>query len=449
MSPAPRPEAIDSRLVFHVYACVTIPAGIVAYMWPLLVSMPTGPGTWYGYGRIVAAVVAAVGCCAATFGAIDDPLDRRRALRGFANAHILFGVMLMIQWFTVMPQAWPALVGWIPLIIGLVLMYLAITGPGTNFTPSLPDLRPEGAAPGARIFAAHNKPGISHLRSQYEQQIRQAARQEERARLARDLHDAVKQQLFAIQTAAATAQARFDTDATGARTAVDQVRAAAREAMAEMEAMLDQLQASPIESAGLVEFLRRHCDALGFRTGATVTFEPGVLPDNRSLDPGATQAISRVAQEALANVARHARAQHVHVSLGLVAGRLVLVVKDDGSGFQPDRQPHGMGMSNSAVRAAEVGGTFEVASVPGGGTTVRFSVPVDQVASPRPYITRAAVWFIVLIVACLRMGWHGVHTNPLTILSVLIAAIAAARYGVAAYWLVRRDVGNRLSRARS
>ena len=56
-----------------------------------------------------------------------------------------------------------------------------------------------------------NKP-VARLRSEYEDQIRQAARQEERARLARDLHDAVKQQLFAIQTAGATAQARFESD---------------------------------------------------------------------------------------------------------------------------------------------------------------------------------------------------------------------------------------------
>jgi signal transduction histidine kinase len=85
--------------------------------------------------------------------------------------------------------------------------------------------------------------GLS-LRLQYEEQIREAARQEERVRLARDLHDAVKQQLFAIQAAAATVEARFDTDAAGARQALEQVRSSSREALTEMEVMLDQLQAA-------------------------------------------------------------------------------------------------------------------------------------------------------------------------------------------------------------
>jgi signal transduction histidine kinase len=438
MSPTPRPEAIDSRLVFLVYSCVTLSAGIIVYMWPLIFWMKPDATFGFAYDRVTAAVVAAFGSLAASFAAIEDPVARRRALLGFANAHLLLGVMLVLQWIALLSPVMPAIVGWAPLILGLVLLYLAITGPGADFTRALPALAVDRTRAGVRMFAVRNKAGIANLRSQYEQQIRQAAKQEERARLARDLHDAVKQQLFAIQTAAATAQARFDSDPEGAKAAVDQVRGAARDAMTEMEAMLDQLQAVPIENAGLVEFVRRQCDALGFRTGAVVQFETGLLPDNLALDPGARQALARVAQEALSNVARHARARHVHVTLGLAEGRLALTVKDDGSGFEPSGKRRGMGLANIATRAAEVGGTFEVVSVPGGGTMARFSVPCYETASPRPYVNRAAVWFVVLIVILALTESRGANADPWAIPIVLIAAIAVARYTVAAYWLMRR-----------
>jgi signal transduction histidine kinase len=440
MTAASRPEAIDSRLVLHLYACVTIPAGLVGYMWPVLVGM-TDTSAWLANGRVAAAAVAAVGCCAAGLGAIDDPVGRRRGLIGFAHAHILFGALLMAQSIAVRSATIPAPLAAVPVTIGLVLMYLAITGPGADFRGPLPALVPfDSKTTRNTRLMVRNKRSISYLRSQYEHDIRQAARQEERARLARDLHDAVKQQLFVIQTAAATAQARFDSDANGAKTAVDQVRAAAREAMTEMEAMLEQLQAAPLENAGLVASVRKQCDALGFRTGARVTFDVGTLPADSALDPGTRQALFRVAQEALANVARHARARNISVSLASIDGQLVLTVQDDGGGFKPEGQPRGMGMTNIAARAAEVGGNFEVVSVPDRGTTVRFSVPVQQQPYLKPYARRAIAWSVVLIssIVYVAVGARAPGTwLPATV--VLIAGIAVARYAVAAYRL-RRSV---------
>jgi len=429
----PRPEAIDSRLVFRIYAAVTLPAGFVAGGWPFLVDAAPDPVTQYAYIRIAAAVVAAFGCCAAALAAIDDPVGRRRALIGFANAHLVLGVMLALQWIALLEPSMPALVGWAPLTVGVVLLYLALTGPGSDFTAPLPPLALEHRV--GTHFAIRNKAALGHLRSQYEQQIRQAARQEERARLARDLHDAVKQQLFAIQTAAATAQARFDSDPGGARAALEQVRTAGRDAMAEMEAMLDQLQASPVENAGLVEFLRKQCDALALRTGAVVLFDAKSLPDNHALDPGARQALARVAQEALSNVARHARATRVDVTLALVDGRFVLTVQDNGSGFQTREPRSGMGMANIAARASEVGGTLEVTSAPGAGTTLRFWVPVREVSTPLPYIRRAAVWSLAVILIARFLGHGGAY--PWAPALLMVALIAVTRYAVAAYWLTR------------
>jgi signal transduction histidine kinase len=431
-----RPEAIDSRLVFRVYAAAALPLGIVTYMWPLLVPGSELSAPWIVRARLSAAVLVGLGTCAAALADVHDPVGRRRALVGFGHAHVMMGAMLLIQataqW---VPTISPAL-AWTVLISGLVLLYLAITGPGADFTPRLRPLA--GPDSGVHAFAVRNRRGIARLRSEYEEQIRQAARQEERARLARDLHDAVKQQLFVVQTAAATAQARFESDRPGALDALGQVRSAARDAMAEMEAMLDQLQGAPIENTALVAFLRRQCEALGLQTGARVNFTAGTLPPATALDPAARQTIARVAQEALSNVARHARAANVDVSLDTSDGRLVLTIKDDGSGFQTGETPgrQGMGMRNMALRAAETGGAVDIVSAPGSGTTVRFSVPCSEVSPPRVYVVRAAFWSAAALTGLALLA-RDTAMRPLWVMVVLIGGIAVARYSVAAVARIR------------
>ena len=442
MFATPRPEAIDSRLVFRIYASCALPFGSVTYLWPFILPIRDSPASVVRL-RVLGAVITALGCCASAFAAIDDPLGRRRGLMGFAHAHLMLGAMLGIQaWAQYSPPVAPSpLVASAAAITGLVLMYLGITGPGAVPWPRLPRPESDLAATARAGLHLRNRPALmSRLRSEYEMQIRNAARQEERARLARDLHDAVKQQLFVIQTAGATAQARFDTDAAGARAAVEQIRSAAREAMTEMEAMLDQLQSAPISNQGLIAFLRKQCEALGFRTGATVSFTAGSLPDERALDPGARQAIARVAQESLSNVARHARAQNVTVSLGPSEGWTVLTIKDDGTGFTPGNPPlqAGMGMENLAVRAAEVGGSLDVTSAPGAGTVVRFAVPDAEFLSPRFYVARLFVSSVILVGGAAVLATHNYTARLLAIPLMIIATIAIARYTVAAYTVERR-----------
>ncbi len=114
MSATWRPEAIDSRIAFHVYACVAIPAGLVAYSWPTLVDAPREPFTWYATARTIGAAIAGVGTIAAALAALEEPLSRRRALIGFAHAHILFGVLFLIQWLTVLTGTIPSMAGWAP-----------------------------------------------------------------------------------------------------------------------------------------------------------------------------------------------------------------------------------------------------------------------------------------------------------------------------------------------
>jgi signal transduction histidine kinase len=176
---------------------------------------------------VAAAVFVALALIAIGLSTIPNAVDRRRAFGWFVAAHFLVAPALV----SARRAVWPAGVadgmasGWG--LAAFMLYYSWFTAFGDPLW-----LWPRTATRAGAL----RRSSAELLRTQYEQSIRLAAAQEERNRLARDLHDSVKQQIFAIQTAAATAEARLGGDAAGARGALDTVRASAREAMAEMEA---------------------------------------------------------------------------------------------------------------------------------------------------------------------------------------------------------------------
>ena len=287
-----------------------------------------------------------------------------------------------------------------------------------------PQPRPTGLT--SLFQNSRQQESIEDLHSSYELQIRQTAAQEERNRLARDLHDSIKQQIFAIQTSAATAQVRFESDPEGAKSAIEAVRGSAREATAEMEVMLDQLRAAPLELGGLVESLRKHCEALGYRTGAEVKFELGTIPKNEQVPPGFAQACFRIAQESLANVAKHARAGLVEVSLASEGNELVLEVKDNGAGFNTASVNSGMGLENIKARVREFKGTVEIVSRAGEGTTMRAKLPFNPPEDERP----ANRWFTFLTTVASTFLVQGRRSS-------LYGVFIAAYLGVVLYLLYR------------
>jgi signal transduction histidine kinase len=155
--------------------------------------------------------------------------------------------------------------------------------------------------------------------------------------------------------------------------------------------LLGQLQAPPLEMAGLAEALKALTEAVGLRTGAVVRFEVEALPPPGVAGPGVAEALHRIAQEALANVARHARASSVQVRLSGSSGRLELEVADDGAGFEPSGGAGGMGLQNMRARMAEAGGELRIVSRPGEGTRVTASMPVDE---PAPALRRRHGWAV-------------------------------------------------------
>jgi signal transduction histidine kinase len=278
---------------------------------------------------------------------------------------------------------------------------------------------------GPRHPAAAAVRNTAELRDEWECRIREAAGQQERSRLAQELHDSIKQQIYAIQTHLAAAQARAGEAATAVLEPMEHARSSARQAMAEMNTLLDQLRASPLESVGLVEALRRQCEALECRTGAQVAAHIGTLPPNETLPPGAPSDIFRIAQEGLSNVARHARATHVELALKTAGGELTLHIRDDGQGFDPVNATGGMGLKNMMARAASIGGKLRIESVPGAGCTVTLQVPVAASGS-RELQRHLRLAGDAAVLAAL-LGWLGfavVETNGRSYLLPLAAAAA-------------------------
>jgi signal transduction histidine kinase len=212
-------------------------------------------------------------------------------------------------------------------------------------------------------------------------QMRETAAQDERNRLARDLHDTIKQQLFAINMAAATAQTLAPHDLSGTMEMVQEVRNLSQQAQVEMKALLTQLRPQPLAAVGLRQALQDQLEALHFRSEVAVELNGELPMESERLPPGAQEAIFRVAQEALSNIARHARAARTSVELSHDDSHFIMHVRDDGQGFIPGTANTGMGLGNMRTRIAEIGGSMAVESAPGAGTLLTISVPLVATSS--------------------------------------------------------------------
>jgi signal transduction histidine kinase len=396
MSTHPHPVRIDTRLLLQIYTGVAMATGVtLVLLGPWLVGPDPAGGSWVRAGEIrqVGALLAVAGCFSLPLANVDDHEARRRGLLWFAIGHAVLAGLAWLQHPQIQAAGHAARVSLDGSILAAVSMLMWIAWMHGEDAEGRFGVM-------VSLFGDTDASAPQHLRSEYQRRIEAAAAQEERHRLARDLHDSVKQQLFAIHTAAATAQARFEGDPGGVRAAVEQIRASAREAMSEMDAMLQGLRAAPLENVGLVGALQQASEALAFRTGARVDFVPGDLPPSASLPPGAHETAFRVAQEALSNVARHARATFVRVMLGNTDGALTLSIEDNGVGFDPTGSPRGQGLANMRSRAAECRGFLHVKRTEDGLTRVDLEIPstAPEPGESRRYRNNALVWAALVIV---------------------------------------------------
>jgi signal transduction histidine kinase len=230
-----------------------------------------------------------------------------------------------------------------------------------------------------KILAAHAAIALTHARL-YERE-RELAITTERARLARELHDAVAQKIFALRLTAQAAHNLVESDPERAREQLAQVGALATQAAAELSTAVGELRTPDLEGDGLAEALRKQVAVIdrahGSHGGPRVHFRCGPSP---SLPPTHDQVVLRVAQEALHNALRHAGASRIDVSLLAAAsdqpgGGVRLVVQDDGKGFDPAAAGRGLGLVSMRERADSVGGRLTVTTQADQGTVIELEVP--------------------------------------------------------------------------
>lgn len=197
----------------------------------------------------------------------------------------------------------------------------------------------------------------------------------ERARLARELHDSVVQTLYGISLGAGTAGEQLHHDPAQAQRSIAWIQETAAAGMTDLRDVILRLRPAALPAGGLVAALGHLLDTLqalhGCRTSAMLDAEPPTSADVR-------QALYRIAQEAVQNAAKHARAGHVSVRLFGEDMDVVLEVVDDGQGFRLDREyPGRLGVRSMRERAEGVGGRLDIFSGPGTGTIVRARLPAD------------------------------------------------------------------------
>jgi signal transduction histidine kinase len=215
------------------------------------------------------------------------------------------------------------------------------------------------------------------LHAQLLAQAREAGVLDERSRLAREIHDTIAQGLTGIITQLEAAGAA-DEEPEVRRRHLDTAAALARESLTEARRSVDALAPGRLAAAQLpdaiADMAKKWADTAGVELILDTTGDP------RPLLPELEVTLFRVAQEALANVGKHARASRVGLTMSYMDDVVVLDVRDDGRGFVPAEQPQphggsGFGLAGMEQRVRRVSGTFTVESAPDEGTALSASVP--------------------------------------------------------------------------
>ncbi|HYW87140.1 MAG TPA: sensor histidine kinase [Chloroflexota bacterium] len=197
---------------------------------------------------------------------------------------------------------------------------------------------------------------------------------EERQRLSRELHDSVTQALYGISLyAEAGGRALAEGDVVPVATHLQEIGETSQEALSEMRLLLFELRPTLLQEHGLVDALRGRLQAVESRSGLVTDF---ATEGEDRLPPDKEQELYRIAQEALNNTLKHAKASRVSVRLGIATDRVTLEIADDGLGFEPSGQiTDGFGLRGMRERVERLAGTLRVESSPGAGTRVHVEVP--------------------------------------------------------------------------
>jgi signal transduction histidine kinase len=201
------------------------------------------------------------------------------------------------------------------------------------------------------------------------------AQEDERARLARELHDDVTQRLALLAIEAGRTERKLPA---AAENPMRSMREGLVRLSEDVHALSYRLHPSVLEDLGLIAALRSECERFSGACATDLKLDIPDLPENPPRE--VALCVFRIVQEALRNIARHAAAANAQVSLRQAGGRLHLTVRDDGVGFDPEaRRGHAsLGLASMRQRAFLLGGSVTVESRPGGGTAVFATIPIKE-----------------------------------------------------------------------
>jgi signal transduction histidine kinase/YHS domain-containing protein len=233
------------------------------------------------------------------------------------------------------------------------------------------------------VLGAHTEQG---LRQQHAYIAALSTAQEaERGRLARELHDEVVQQLIALAHGVDRVQRLFERDPAQAGARLQEMRGEITGLVSELRRIIGALRPPALEELGLVPALEL---LLGRGRDGGPDVSLTVQGEARRLAPHSELALFRIVQEAWSNIIRHARAQHVDVTLNYTADCLLATIADDGVGFTPlpdDATPDGhWGVRGMCERAELAGGQLVMLSAPGRGTRIEVHIPYPGVGGRDP-----------------------------------------------------------------
>ncbi|HET9905858.1 MAG TPA: sensor histidine kinase [Anaerolineales bacterium] len=221
----------------------------------------------------------------------------------------------------------------------------------------------------ADLAREHNEQLLNELQAT-QQKLRDLAVVEERNRLARDLHDSVKQQVFAMSMQLGAARtALSETDQ--AYSSVIEAERLAQQAGAELSTLISALRPPSLENKTLTTAVREHVNEWSRQNKISTDLD---IDSNILVNPHSEQVLFRVLQEALANVARHSEANEVRVSLNAEKDDVTLLIEDNGIGFDTKQITKGVGLDSMKERLTAVNGTLEVTSIKPQGTRLTAKV---------------------------------------------------------------------------
>jgi signal transduction histidine kinase len=209
------------------------------------------------------------------------------------------------------------------------------------------------------------------------------AQEDERKRVARELHDDLGQSLIALALQSEAIEKLIDTDTEGAIHQLNLTRELITDTTDRMYELILALRPSTLDDLGLVAALRSHAER--FLSGSGITFELNAAGLTSRLEPEMETALYRIYQETLNNVRRHSGAKKVSITISMSDGYLMSEIQDDGRGFDLSRYDsgkndhHAWGLLGIRERVSQWGGKVEIITKPGSGTLIRLRFPIAEI----------------------------------------------------------------------